>query len=223
MKSIKPPSMNGGDIAVWVLGRESTAELHDRTEYLSAAELHRATTIARLNKRQEFIAARVALRLLLANHLDIDPKTITFEQTTGQPRVCSYPMQCSVSHRHGAIAVAMSSQHQIGIDLEQLRPTGNELFRSQMLFGASCATGVTSEQLLAAWCELEALTKLRGKHLLETLPEWRQIINRIGLPDRLPADRTYHELRFSHWEPFPMSRLVLVSCKPGSIKIQIDE
>ncbi|MFZ6863871.1 4'-phosphopantetheinyl transferase family protein [Undibacterium sp. Ji67W] len=223
MQFLKPPSVGADGIAVWVLGLKSTAALDVGLSVLSVAESDRAKAIARESKRQEFIAARVALRLLIARYIGIDPKTIEFDRTTGPLNVSGYPIKCSVAHRHGRVAVAISPHYHFGIDLEKFRHRENELSGFEILFDRQYVPNVESGTFLAAWCELEALTKLRGTHLPKALTEWRQILNAIGLPGILPADRIHNEVRFSHWEPFPMWRLVLASCKAATINIQIDE
>lgn len=217
--------MDSGDIAVWVLGPKAVTAVLARSKSLSPAELVRATTIARPDKRQEFIAGRCALRWLLAGYLEVESSRIEFDRVAGPLQVCGQQysgIACSISHRHGRIAIAISTSDPIGIDLEQMLPPGILSLSSEILHGtpANLST-IKPAQALAAWCELEALTKLRRMNLFEVIPEWRQICNVIGFPSISPVERNYAGLRFSHWEPFSVWRLVLASNNLAVVNIRI--
>ncbi|MCW5283859.1 hypothetical protein D5043_06075 [Verminephrobacter eiseniae] len=77
-------------------------------------------------------------------------------------------------------------------------------------------------QLFAAWCELEALSKMQQVDLPVLLPQWWQLCQTAGLPTVMPKERYITDIRLSHWEPFPSWRLVLASEDSVFINIRVD-
>ncbi|QIL69311.1 4'-phosphopantetheinyl transferase superfamily protein [Diaphorobacter sp. HDW4B] len=97
----------------------SAAERSLYATWLTASENDRLAQMQSPARREEFIACRYALRLLLAGH----PEQITqwpLEAPAGQaPQSVRSDLHLSLSHSHGYIACAVASQP-VGVDIEAL-------------------------------------------------------------------------------------------------------
>jgi len=220
-----PPRLHSNGIAVWVLGPAAVATVLSSQESLSLAELVRAANIARADKRSEFIAARRALRWFLAQQKGDEPSHVEFNHVSGplQPVGHYRDLTCSLAHRHGRIALAISATGPIGIDMEHVIPHRAGSLSSDLLHGLPVdMIQIKPVQLFAAWCELEALSKMQQVDLPVLLPQWRQLCQAAGLPTVMPKERYITDIRLSHWEPFPSWRLVLASKDLVFINIRVD-
>ncbi|WP_265302632.1 4'-phosphopantetheinyl transferase family protein [Verminephrobacter eiseniae] len=192
---------------------------------MSLAELVRAANIARADKRSEFIAARRALRWFLAQQKGDEPSHVEFNHVSGplQPVGHYRDLTCSLAHRHGRIALAISATGPIGIDMEHVIPHRAGSLSSDLLHGLPVdMIQIKPVQLFAAWCELEALSKMQQVDLPVLLPQWRQLCQVAGLPTVMPKERYITDIRLSHWKPFPSWRLVLASKDLVFINIRVD-
>ena len=226
LDSLLPPRLHSNGIAVWVLGPKAVATVLCSQESLSSAELVRAAKIARTDKRSEFIAAQRALRLFLAQQSGDEPSHIEFNQVSGplQPVGHYRDLTCSLAHRHGRIALAICATGPIGIDMEQVMAHRADSLSSDLLHGLPVGMVQTKPvQLFAAWCELEALSKMQKVDLPVLLPQWRKLCQAAGLPTVMPKVRHIMDIRLSHWEPYPSWRLVLASKDLISINIKVDD
>ena len=108
------------------LGETMTERMAVR-EILSADERERSERFVRPGLRGRFIYTRATLRHLLAERLNTTPKSLTFEQTKdGRPFLSQteHPSQLDFNVTHSgdmALIAIGSSQHRIGIDIEQVR------------------------------------------------------------------------------------------------------
>lgn len=222
---LAPPKVNMNGISIWVLGPVTVSTILGSQEVLTQAELMRAANIARLDKRKEFIASRRALRWFLAHVEGDDPSHVEFNQVSGalQPLGHYRDLHCSLTHRHGRIALAISAKGPTGIDLEHVIPQRVSSLSSELLHKFTIQMmQVNPAQLFAAWCELEALSKMKQVSLPELIPQWRQLCQ-TGLPAVVPKERYINDVRLSHWEPYPLWRLVLASNHLVFIDIRVDD
>jgi len=108
------------------LGETMTERMAVR-DILSADERERSERFVRPGLRGRFIYTRATLRHLLAERLNTTPKTLTFEQSKdGRPFLSQTedpsPLDFNVTHSGDMALIAIgSSQHRIGIDIEQVR------------------------------------------------------------------------------------------------------
>lgn len=97
----------------------SAAERSFHATWLTASENDRLAQMQAPARREEFIACRYALRLLLAG----EPELIAqwpLEAPVGQaPQSARSDLHLSLSHSHGVIACAVASQP-VGVDIEVL-------------------------------------------------------------------------------------------------------
>ena len=95
---------------------------------LSPKELTRADRYKFEKHRRRFTVARGLLRETLASYLDIDPVDVAFEYGKhGKPYLppellSKQFIQFNVSHSHELSVFALGLQHDIGVDIEYMKP-----------------------------------------------------------------------------------------------------
>ncbi|SFM76923.1 4'-phosphopantetheinyl transferase [Variovorax sp. OV329] len=138
---------------------------------LSADERARAGRFIFDRDRERFMAARSALRQVLASHLGMQPAQLVFTVGTyGKPVLAQLPgcrFNLSHSGRYGLIA--LSPQDEVGVDIEILRDMPDALAMAEAHFDAQDAAalaalppGQRSIAFLAAWTRGEACLKALG-------------------------------------------------------------
>jgi 4'-phosphopantetheinyl transferase len=85
-------------------------------ERLAARRFHRPVD------RQRSIAARAALRRILAAYLQERPQALRLAaEPSGKPCLDGYGLQFNLSHAGSLVLVAVSKEKRIGVDIEKLR------------------------------------------------------------------------------------------------------
>jgi len=141
--------------------------------------------VARDKRAHQFANGRALLRSVLQQQLKIAATDIHVAlptQDAPQLTVCGEPWRLSISHSHHAIAVAVSRNYSVGIDLEQLKPRNfSELSRDYIaLKGAE-----SSEDFYRRWTAAEAYSKLSKQPLIIVLQQpfpTSPIIKHLPLP-----------------------------------------
>ena len=166
--------------------------LGDAMCLLSQAERSRVERKLRKSDRDELVLAYALHRLVLGSFLSCDPVKIELERDTrGRPFVRGDELCTSLSHTHGAVAVAVSCQGFVGIDIEPatrakelpgiassvLHPVEAEVL-------SSFPEKIRGEALLALWVRKEALLKASGIGLMR---EMHSFVAPVGQPVGLPA------------------------------------
>ncbi|GAC1366568.1 MAG: hypothetical protein NVSMB4_21180 [Acidimicrobiales bacterium] len=156
-----------GVITAWV------AEVGDVTEvgrHCSAAELASA---AGRRRGQRWLASRTVLRSVVGGELDLDPAEVIFEVApSGKPHLPRKDLHFSLSHSAELVAVAVSCDGVVGVDIEAPRTlhrpdrlarriyTSDEYDRwSEELDPAR------TQSLLRQWTRMEAMLKATGEGL----------------------------------------------------------
>ncbi len=125
-----PPSkLNLGrhEIHVWRADLNVTKQLLKKLkDTLQKVETDRANRFHFEKDRHHFIAARGALRVILGNYLNIQPRNLNFTYNThGKPRIANELDQNHVnfnlSHSHGIALYAVTLGREVGIDIERVR------------------------------------------------------------------------------------------------------
>ena len=171
-----------GETDVWIvdltaLGTHLVALERDR-HLLTEAEIAHASRITGEAHRNDWIAAHVALHLVLMKHLG-RPVQFAFAGA-GKPRVSGWNGEFSLSHSAGLAVIAVRNQGRVGIDVEVRRPVRLSAERRHLIEIAGAAAHPEALLLaddaevrfLTAWTRLEAIGKMRGTGigaLLETL------------------------------------------------------
>ncbi len=125
-------------------------------------------------------AVRSGLRHLLGACVGMAPDALAFGTGPhGKPFLPDAPgLHFNLSHSDGLALVAVSADHEVGVDVERLRPVSDALGVARRVLGAGVATQLAalppSEQqtaFFAAWTRHEALAKGLGLGLARPLPD----------------------------------------------------
>ncbi len=170
---IPPPniSLQLAEVHLWRANLTSRAEFW---RLLAPDEQQRAEKLRQAKTQQRFVAARGILRLLLGQYLDCDPQTLGFTYgVNGKPRLHSLsnalPLEFNLTHSGDLALYALTLEHPLGIDLEQIRSDCNYLAIAQRFFTPAEVSGLVAlplEQQPTAffqiWTAKEAYIKALG-------------------------------------------------------------
>ncbi|GAC1534802.1 MAG: hypothetical protein NVS3B12_16100 [Acidimicrobiales bacterium] len=156
-----------GVITVWVANVNSVT---DAGRHCSAAEFASA---AGRRSGQRWLASRTVLRSVLGSALDIDPADVTFELApSGKPHLTREELHFSLSHSADLVAVAVSKDGAVGVDVEAPRMLRRPDRLARRLFTSGEYDRWTEQLdparthlLLQHWTRTEALLKATGEGL----------------------------------------------------------
>ncbi len=139
-----------------------------RTPRLSDPELLRAEALSSPAARQEWLAAHIALRILIERTCGADWRRIAFQhEERGKPALAGAPVTFSLAHTPGLALIGLARQGAIGVDIERMRSVRIDASRRDRIREAGAT--LSSAQLppddagfLQAWVRLEALAKAEG-------------------------------------------------------------
>jgi 4'-phosphopantetheinyl transferase len=156
---------------------------------LSAQERERATRFVREQDGRRWIAARTALRTLLAAYADADPHALRFaEGPHGKPALAeghdgaARGLRFNLSHSGDTALIAVAWEREVGIDVELPRRPMDHAAIARRVLAADDATRIAAIEdpdereraFLQAWVRWEAVLKCRGTGIggAETPPAW---------------------------------------------------
>lgn len=171
-----------GPAIVWCVPVAGTMAALDAPEHrISTLERRRAARYADAATAARFIAARAALRHLLAERLDCHPLAVVVEaDAAGRPQLGGSGLRFSVSHSGDLALIALADAGRLGVDIEALRPVPDALAIARKSLDGRVAAALAglpeparSRRFLAAWTALEARLKAQGWGLdrIDQLPE----------------------------------------------------
>jgi 4'-phosphopantetheinyl transferase len=145
----------------------------DLEAHLTPAERERADGLLRPLYRNRFIAARAALRQLLASRLDCRPNEAPIVLTeTGKPRLAGEELGFSVAHSDGLALFALSPGLEVGVDLEAIEETTDVERLATRFFSLAERTALASlppahrrPAAFRCWTRKEAFAKGTGEGL----------------------------------------------------------
>ncbi len=86
---------------------------------LNNDEQQKANSFINHHDKARFVQTRIALKQLIANHLQQDEKTINFDYNKfGKPFLTDNPLYCNVSHSHDTALITIAKNYHVGIDIE---------------------------------------------------------------------------------------------------------
>lgn len=210
-----PPSnklrIRPGEIHIWRINLKlSEAEINSWRSLLSADEHDRANRFIFKKHRDDYIAARGALRQTLGLYLQVDPRALRFTYAThGKPSlVAEYKAQdlrFNISHSAGVALLALAVAMEVGIDIEHVHDDFpyQEIalrFFSPAEYDLLCAADPARrcETFFKYWTYKEAFIKATGLGLSYPLNQF-EVSLRPGAPVQLlrtlePAPR--HSVHF---------------------------
>ncbi len=155
---------------LWTIPLQSVCS--DASNPLSADERERALRFRQEADRRRFIAARSALRSILAHYLACPPAAVTFRYNRhGKPglAVPHDRLQFNLSHAGDLALLAVSRDNPLGIDLEPLPVLRGRAALAERVFGRPFAEALArlpeaerEFRFLKAWTALEARCKALG-------------------------------------------------------------
>lgn len=214
-----PRNVLGPDeVHVWHLYAEDAAdpETLRPLEALLAPEEHaRLRRYARLPDRRQSLLARVLARTVLSSYLDCCGGSLRFSTNAyGKPILlpgdAAAPFHFNLTHSHGAIACAVSTAHEVGIDVEDEGRRLQYLDLAERYFArpeAAYLRTLSEEQrpgaFFAIWTLKEAFVKSLGQGLTYPLDTFcfelagdRLVGFRTLAPD-VPRHWHFHQFRLA--------------------------
>lgn len=117
-------------VHIWQANLKNQARLpNDISEYLSPHELERANKLKFPNDRDHFIARQYLLRSILCKYCDCQPHELIFSYNKYNKPFITLPksedIKFNMSSSADLMIIGVCKQHDIGIDIEKVRETGN--------------------------------------------------------------------------------------------------
>lgn len=162
--------MVGAEVWLWSLDAEAP-EVEALAAVLSPDERARAGRFAQALHRDRWIVARGRMRQLLGEILSCAPQQIRFSQEAyGRPVLASdhrLSPSFNLSHSEGVGALAVSFDARIGVDVEAMRPMGDDdvewaLSRAERLAMSQLQGRDRVEAFFRFWTLKEAFMKALG-------------------------------------------------------------
>ncbi len=165
--------MAKGSTLLWLTDTASLpADWFDAAaSWLSASERLRHGRFVREERRRQFLAGRVLLRLALGQVLDVAPRSVQLLERAGNAPALLQPAQpevgLSIAHSGPWVACAASSDAPLGLDIERVDPGRDLLALAGQAFGAGAAAELAQldgasrvTAFYRMWCRHEAHVKL---------------------------------------------------------------
>jgi len=172
-----PPSFPTDRVDIWKVYLDRPVLENSETGVLSPDEIARANRFHFEKDRAHFICCRTALRQLLGKYLGIPASEIQFRYSTnGKPQLEANlnprALQFNVSHSADLAAIAIGSEHRLGIDVEKIRSEVYTLSLSRRFFSLRERAELQAlpehfrvSAFFACWTRKEAFLKATGEGL----------------------------------------------------------
>jgi 4'-phosphopantetheinyl transferase len=144
-------------------------------ELLSADEKDRGNRFYRERDRRRFIVAHGAVRTILAEYLQADPREVRFASgRSGKPFLPATSLRFNLSHSGELAVVAVGFEREVGIDIEEHRDVSDALQIAVRFFAASETERLQriaddpvmlATSFLRCWTRKEAFVKAVGQGL----------------------------------------------------------
>ena len=205
----------GRTVQLWFLDR-SVPAVPGWLSVLDPTEQARATALNAEAPRAAYIAAHALVRTALTAALGPPPQSWRFEESPhGRPSVVGHPVRFSLSHSGPSAAVAVSLEHDIGLDLERVHADKDPLPLARRFFAASEGAALTRipaerrpEAFTLLWTIKEAVLKARGLGLNDRLDSVTVRLDEALEPESVEAPGGPWSVRA--WAPEPGLRAALV-------------
>jgi len=166
------------EVHVWRTGLGvEAATLQDFEETLSPEEHARAERFHSSVDRARYIGGRGILRAILAQYLGTRAGDLRF-CSNAHGKLALRPgggiedLRFNISHSHGLALFAFALRREVGVDLEQVRPSGKEEGLAERFFSTeeiaalrALPASAQAEGFFHCWTRKEAYIKARGTGL----------------------------------------------------------
>lgn len=219
------------EIHVWHAGADSKSSGILRC-FLTPGEIKRADRYYFPRDRENFIASRGILRVLLGKYLNVQPDGINLHfNKYGKPflKNCEGSLNFNVSHSNGKILLAFARNHEIGIDIEYIRPDFADLEIARHYFSASEILALSrlpeasrKYGFFSCWTRKEAYIKAKGRGLSIPLDSFDVSVCPDEAPELFSVKNNTGEIR--KWKIFSLHAgndycaSLAVKGNPASIK-----
>jgi 4'-phosphopantetheinyl transferase len=161
------PAPPRSDVHVWRIDLDATVP--EAGIILSPDEQTRAARFVYAHHRRRFVAARVALRRVLADYLAQPPEALAFSYSPqGKPLLPGTGLHFNLSHS-GPMALLAVARRRVGVDVEQIDPSRALPSIAMRFFSAREVAAFLSlppearvEGFFNAWTRKEAYIKAVG-------------------------------------------------------------
>lgn len=163
------------DIHIWTIHLNLSPEQENAMHaLLSPDEVERADNFRFPNHRQRFVAARGALRQIIALYLNTSAKSVEFGYTNHDKPYIKVPtttIQFNLTHSHDLAVCALTLDHPIGVDIERVQlddksAVAKRFFsRHEVAELANASTEERRAGFYRIWSRKEAVIKAIGKGL----------------------------------------------------------
>ena len=172
-----PPSFPTERVDIWKVHLDRPLLKNSENEVLSPDEIARANRFHFDKDRVHFVRCRTALRQLLGKYLGIPASEIQFRYSTnGKPELEANlnprALQFNVSHSADLAAIAIGSEHRLGVDLEKIRVDVDIVSLSKRFFSLRERAEIQAlpehlrvSAFFACWTRKEAFLKATGEGL----------------------------------------------------------
>ncbi|HEY7877970.1 MAG TPA: 4'-phosphopantetheinyl transferase superfamily protein [Gemmatimonadaceae bacterium] len=171
--SMHADSHRSSIIRVWPVRLDAPPDdLANQT--LSVEEQLRAQRFHQPSEHDRFVVGHASLRRLLAREMEQSPAQISIALGPwGKPYVAHAPaLRFNLSRSVDLAVIAISYEHEVGVDVEQLRPIPDALALARAYFSLSerealsaCASHEMHAAFLRVWTRKEAVVKGTGRGL----------------------------------------------------------
>lgn len=167
---------------MWLVDADAVteADLQRYRGWLTVSEMARHQRFVRAQRQRQFIVGRILLRATLGRLLGVAPQNIILEEQVGKaPRLAAPVLKgggpgFSISHSGRWVAVAVSAQTALGLDIE-LRDGERDL--------AALAAQAFDVDEMARWARIQGLSgddRTDGFYRLWSEKEARFKLNKVG-------------------------------------------
>jgi 4'-phosphopantetheinyl transferase len=196
----KPPGLSADGAHVWAVSFDADVEPGaERLECLSDEERQRAEQFRFDAPRRRFIAARVALRRLLGEYLDVPAACVSLTcNRFGKPQLgepAGNSLHFNLAHTSDLALIAVTRGCDVGVDIERPREVSHlESIARCYLHSAEAEEILAApierrhEAFLRCWTAKEAVIKAIGTGLTDSLGAFRvPALDTRGIWIDLPA------------------------------------
>lgn len=217
LPAVAGPQLGSNEVHVWRAYLDVDSAAQERLSVLlSSAEQERAARFAFARDRNRFAVARAILRRLLGGYLREPPQDVVLENLAyGKPIVAATSripsLRFNLSHSHQFALFAFCLEHEVGIDIEKIRPQvafegiENRYFSPDERAELEILPhDLRPEGFFLCWTRKEAYVKARGEGLKVPLESFS-----VSLTPGKPAVlRSSDEQRWSLYSLVPATGFV---------------
>jgi 4'-phosphopantetheinyl transferase len=122
-----PETAKTRDVEVWLISCGSSMGSNCSGELLSPEERERADRFHRELDRTRFLVVHTAMRMILAEYLNVGPQEVLFSSATGvkpefDSRFSGTGIQFNLSHSSELAVLAVARGARVGVDIEWMKP-----------------------------------------------------------------------------------------------------